>query len=308
MSVSQSKSIVQLILSHPLFLLVVGIFCTAGVMISSTVSIGKINSLIGLSGNPLGFLLGASVTAAACVLGYYLFTRFIEQRPFSDFDRNRAMPEFGYGLAVGALAMAAVVAVIAAFGGYKIVGYNLSSVVVIETLAIAIISGIPEEILLRGLAFRFLEKWLGSIAALSLSALLFGFLHLGNPNSSAFAATAIAIEAGILLGAIYMVTRRLWAAIGLHMAWNSVQGGVFGIKVSGTDVKGLIVSEPQGSDWLTGGAFGAEASIPALIICTAIGLYFLWRAYKADQFVFFSWHRFKTGEADPAVTSQTVSG
>ena len=299
---SKSKTIVQLILSHPLFLFVVGLFCTAGIMIAGAASIGKIIPFIGLAGNPLGFLLAASVTAAACVLGYYLFTRFIEQRPFADFGLDRAIPEFGYGLAVGALVMAAVVAVIAAFGGYKIVGYNLSSTVVIETLAIAIISGIPEEILLRGLAFRFLEKWLGSIAALSLSALLFGFLHISNPNASAFAATAIAIEAGILLGAIYMVTRRLWAAIGLHMAWNSVQGGVFGIKVSGTDVKGLIVSQPSGSDWITGGLFGAEASIPALVICTAIGLYFLWRAYDEDKFVLFSWHRFKTGEAEPTVT------
>ncbi len=275
-------------------------------MIAGAAAIDKIIQLIGLKGNSLGFLLAASVTAASCILGYYLFNRFIEQRPFSDFGRARAIPEFGYGLAVGALAMAAVVGVIAAFGGYRIVGYNFSSAVVIETLAIAIISGIPEEILLRGLIFRFLEKWLGSIAALSLSALLFGFLHIGNPNATVLAATAIAIEAGILLGAIYMVTRRLWAAIGLHMAWNSVQGGVFGIKVSGTDVKGLIVSEPIGSDWITGGLFGAEASIPAMIICTAIGLYFLRRAYDEDKFVLFSWHRFKTGEADPAAAAIKV--
>ncbi len=308
MSESQSKNIVQSILSHPLFLLVVGVFCTAGAMIAGAYSMGKIIPLIGLKGNPLGFLLGGSVTAAACVLGYYLFNRFIEQRPFTDFGRDRAIPEFGYGLAVGALAMAAVVAVIAALGGYHIIGYNLSSVVVIETLAIAIISGIPEEILLRGLIFRFLEKWLGSIAALALSALLFGYLHIGNPNATLFSAIAIAIEAGILLGAIYMVTRRLWAAIGLHMAWNSVQGGVFGIKVSGTDVKGLIVSEPRGSDWISGGLFGAEASIPALIICTAVGLYFLWRAYKSDQFVFFSWHRFKAGEASAVAQVEPTIG
>jgi uncharacterized protein len=295
--VTENKNIVQAILSHPLFLLITGFALTTAVTIGGAASMGKIIPLIIPKGNPLGFLLAASVTAAACVLGYYLFTRFIERRPFADFGRDRAIPEFGYGLAVGAGAMALVVGVIAALGGYRIVGYNFSSVVLIETLAVAIISGIPEEIFLRGIVFRFLEKWLGSIAALALSALLFGFLHIGNPNASILAATAIAIEAGILLGAIYMVTRRLWAAIGLHMAWNSVQGGVFGIKVSGTDVKGLIVSQPNGSDWITGGLFGAEASLPAMVICTTIGLYFLWRAYNEDKFVYFSWQRFKTGDA-----------
>ncbi len=101
-----------------------------------------------------------------------------------------------------------------------------------------------------------------------------------------------------MLGAIYMLTRRLWAAIGLHMAWNSVQGGVFGIKVSGTDVPGLLISKSSGSELLTGGAFGAEASLPAIILCTAVGICFLWRAKQKGQVVAPSLHRFKTGEAE----------
>src|SRR5699024_4499646 len=76
-----------------------------------------------------------------------------------------------------------------------------------------------------------------------------------------------AIEAGILFGLVYHVTRSLWACIGLHAAWNIMQGTVYGIPVSGTDADGFLVSTRTGPDWLTGGAFGAEASVIALVCC-----------------------------------------
>ena len=165
-----------------------------------------------------------------------------------------------------------------------------------------------EEILLRGLIFRLLEKWLGSWAALTISALLFGLAHIANPNSSLFAAIAIALEAGILLAAVYMVTRRLWAVIGLHMAWNFTQGGIFGVAVSGNEIEGLLASVMDGPELLTGGAFGAEASIPAILICTGIGLACLRRAHLDGRFVAASWHRFKTGDALPATSAGQLPG
>src|SRR3546814_4514721 len=91
---------------------------------------------------------------------------------------------------------------------------------------------------MRGVIFRLIERWLGSWIALAISAALFGAGHLANPNASWFAAVCIALEAGIMLGAIYMVTRRLWAAVGIHAAWNFTQGGIYGIAISGLDTQG----------------------------------------------------------------------
>src|SRR3546814_14021170 len=88
---------------------------------------------------------------------------------------------------------------------------------------------------MRGVIFRLIERWLGSWIALAISAALFGAGHLANPNASWFAAVCIALEAGIMLGAIYMVTRRLWAAVGIHAAVNFTPGGVYGIAISGLD-------------------------------------------------------------------------
>ncbi len=281
------------IISHPAFLLVAGIL-TTGLCVAAAGSV--LQKLAPQPGQTsLINLIGSCVLAGASVVGYSAFVRFIERKPLADFALKGAGLEWLYGAILGGGAMTLVVGVIAALGGYRITGYNPFASVIIDVVAVAIVSGILEEVLFRGLLFRLLEQWLGSISALILSALLFGLLHLGNPGASWLAAFAIALEAGILLGAVYMLTRRLWAVIGLHMAWNSVQGGVFGIKVSGTDLPGLIISESPGSHWLTGGAFGAEASVPAIIICTTIGLCCMFVAYHKGHVVSPSWHRFKTG-------------
>jgi uncharacterized protein len=100
------------------------------------------------------------------------------------------------------------------------------------------------------------------LSALVISGLVFGLLHVANPNATLLAGLAIAIEAGILLGGVYMLTRRLWLAMGLHLAWNLTQGGVYGVAVSGHAMDGLLESALSGPAWLSGGAFGAEASVP----------------------------------------------
>ena len=280
--------------AHPLFQLIVGfVFIVLSAIATGAVGQG-LTSVLGKSGAEE---LAVGVLAAVfAVLAYLAFGRWVERRRVDDLSFSGAFPEWLFGAAIGAGAMLLTVGVIAVFGGYRVIGTN-SVAVLLPVIGIAFQSGFVEEILLRGVVFRLMEKWLGSVVALSFSALLFGGLHLSNPNASLLAAFAIAIEAGILLGAIYMVTRRLWAAIGLHMAWNFTQGGILGVAVSGFDMPGILKPVMPGSNLLTGGSFGAEASVPAIVICTALGLFFLRRAYRKGCVVGFSWQRFKTGES-----------
>ena len=79
-----------------------------------------------------------------------------------------------------------------------------------------------------------------------------------NPEATWIAVLCIAVEAGVLLAAAYITTRRLWLPIGLHFAWNFTQGGIFGVPVSGFRVRGLLKSTLTGPELLSGGAFGAE--------------------------------------------------
>jgi hypothetical protein len=237
--------------------------------------------------------------AAIFVAVYVAFCRLIEGRPASELSLKTIGIELPAGIVTGLVIFSLVVGVIAAFGGYRVIGYHDVSVLVLA-LAISISSGFSEEIFFRGFFFRLTEKGLGTWTALGLSAALFGALHLGNPNATPLAAVAIMLEAGIMLAAVYMITRRLWAAIGLHAAWNFAQGGIYGIPVSGGSMDGVLKPEIRGSDLLTGGAFGAEASLPAIVIATAFGLVLLYVAWRRGQFMAPIWVRRRQGAAEQA--------
>jgi len=284
------KTLWQKFIAHPAILLILGLLL-----------FGLVSSIASESYRAVMPVQTASkFPPEEFLLFYWVFVRFVEQRPFTDLGLKGAGREWLFGVAVGAGAITIIIGIIAAFGGYRILDYNGPHVLIFMG-AIAIQSGVVEEILFRGLIFRLMEKWLGSAAALIISAMLFGLAHLSNENSSWFASICIAIEAGLLLGAIYMVTRRLWAAIGVHMAWNFTQGGIFGVAISGNEIPGVIVSVMPGPELLTGGDFGAEASLPALIVATAIGIGLLYVAIKRGEYIRPSKHRFLTGEALPAV-------
>jgi hypothetical protein len=113
-----------------------------------------------------------------------------------------------------------------------------------------------------------------------------------NPQGTLEGALFIAVEAGILLGAAYMLTRQLWLSIGFHMAWNYTQSAIFSSIVSGNDAaSGLIRSTIQGPDWLTGGSFGVESSVLSLLLCTTTGIVMVVMAVKRGKIVPPIWKR-----------------
>lgn len=71
------------------------------------------------------------------------------------------------------------------------------------------------------------------------------------------------------------------------MAWNFTQGYLFGAAVSGGGFGDAMARSTARSglpDWLTGGAFGPEASVPAFATCLALGVATLWLAWRAGRF------------------------
>jgi hypothetical protein len=149
----------------------------------------------------------------------------------------------------------------------------------------AIMPGFMEELLFRGILFRWIEEFAGSWISLAITSALFGLVHILNPGATWFSSFAIAVEAGLLLGGSYMLTRGLWMPIGLHAAWNFTQGAIFGVPVSGGPTNGLLRATLSGPTILSGGAFGLEASIIALVICAAAGSWFVWLAVKRGQII-----------------------
>lgn len=222
----------------------------------------------------------ATLMAAFALLVYAASVRFIEQRAVSELALSAMGRELGFGLLAGAGLYTFCVLILMVLGVYRIEGVN-PIVFVLPSIAMAVSSSVFEELLHRGVIFRNVEELAGSWIALGVSALIFGLRHLGNPDGTLLGALAITAEAGLLLAALFLLTRRLWLSIGSHLSWNFVQSGIFSGSVSGAfEQPGLFQATIQGPELLTGGSFGMEASLVALIICTATGLLVLRMAVK----------------------------
>jgi CAAX protease family protein len=227
---------------------------------------------------------GALLLTAIVLSAYAAYVRVIEKRAVIELSGRNAMRELGAGVLLGALLLALTMGVLAALGVYRITGYN-GWPAMLATLPGFILAAVLEEVVARGVIFRILNEWLGTWIALVLSAAVFGLLHLLNPGTTVLNAASVMMEAGLMLAAAYLLTRRLWLCIGIHFAWNFAQGGIFSGAVSGGTTRGLLQAKLVGADWLTGGAFGPEASLVALVICTTAGLLLLLAANRAGHFM-----------------------
>jgi uncharacterized protein len=239
-------------------------------------------------------LIAVAVAALMAVIGigvYAGFVRLVEQRPVSELALSKMGRELGLGLLGGAALYTFCVLILMALGVYRIESINPVALM-LPAAAMAVSSGVFEELLHRGTIFRNVEAMLGSWIALLASALFFGFRHLGNADGNMLGALAITIEAGLLLAALYLLTRRLWLCIGFHMAWNFTQAGIFSGTVSGGfEQPGLFKAIIEGPQLLTGGNFGMEASIIALLACTSLGVAVLIMAMRRGNIVPPSWKR-----------------
>ncbi len=218
--------------------------------------------------------------AVMAVVTYGATVRQGERRRPFELSLDGSVRELAVGLAIGGGLMLATVGVLGLTGWVTITSRPPTAIW--RALALTVQSGLVEEVLFRLVVLRLLWRAFNLPVALVASAALFGAAHLLNTNSGLFAALCIALEAGVMLGAFYLLTGRLWMAAGAHAGWNFAQGWLMGAAVSGMSgfAGGPFVTAPTPGvpDWLSGGAFGPEASLAALMLCTAVGAWVLVRA------------------------------
>lgn len=230
------------------------------------------------------------------VASYWLTGRLIERRPcLHELTIDRALQRVCRGLVLGAVLMGISAGFLAVIKVFHIDGLNPGYSPWMDLIRMGLVAGVTEEVLFRGLLFRLVEGTFGTWAAVAISALVFGGVHLSNPHGTWAGTLGIALEAGVLFAAVYAFTRSLWMVIGLHFAWNVVQGPVMGIVVSGSSSAGhgLTQSDLTGPPWLSGGDFGIEASAPTVIILTTVGALVLISIARRDLIVRPFWVRRK---------------
>jgi len=236
---------------------------------------------------PAGFRLVAAIAGCiALVAAYWGAVRLGEKRRVPELDLRRAPADLLLGVSIGAALLTAIVGLLWIFGWVVIEARTVDRVAL--ALRDSIRSGVVEELVLRLVIFRLLWRAFGIWPAIAGAALLFGALHLANPDSSPFAAACLIAGEGIGIG-LYLITGRIWAAIGMHAAWNFTQGWIFGAAVSGiTDIAGgpLALHPALGVPaTLSGGGFGPEASLAALGISLLASGALLLRAWRLARFV-----------------------
>ncbi len=222
---------------------------------------------------------------------YVAYGKFIERREVTELSTPGLVREWAIGALLGAGLYSACAVSLMLLGIYRIEGFN-PAIFLLPNIALAIKSGIFEELVFRGVLFKSVEDVFGSWAGIVTSSLVFGLIHMMNAGATLGGAIYICIEAGLLLSAAYMVTRRLWIGIGLHMAWNYFQSAVFSGVVSGAETDpGLLKAVIEGPQWLTGGSFGMEHSIFALVYCTSAGVILLIIAIRRGHLMQPMWKR-----------------
>ena len=236
---------------------------------------------------PLYYLVYLIASILVCYFVYRAYVRLVEKRPVYELSGAGAPVELGIGVAVGLGLVAAVVGLLLSLGYYRIAGANVFAVVFVA-LANDGAGAFVEEVVLRGIIFRVAEERLGTWVALAVSVVLFAFLHLAGPNATVGSTLVVGVEGGVLLSAAYVLTRRLWLAIGIHFGWDFSQDAIFGV---GKGAKGLVVGDLGGPAWLSGGSAGIEGSVVALVLCAGVGAYLIVRAARQGNLLAPGWKR-----------------
>ena len=219
-------------------------------------------------------LNGLVSTTVALVVGW-LCGKYLEGLPFSALGasfKDRWLVNLLIGLVGGAATFAIGAGVGVLFGGLWFTfnsdaPENSIAWTLLISFAVFAAAAAFEEALFRGYILQTFVRANLAWPAIIATSLLFGAVHLGNPNANWISSANTAL-AGIWFGVAYLKTRDLWFVTGLHLAWNWTQGSIFGVEVSGlTDIvqQPLMRESDIGPAWLTGGNYGIEGGIATTV-------------------------------------------
>ena len=252
------------------------------VMVAGVVG-GQVVMLV--EGDPWLTLALGLLTALVTLVLYWWVVRLTEGGTVTDVTRKGVVAGLGGGTLVGLLLFASVIVNIAFLGYYEVDGMG-SVTGAVGLFGFMAAAAVTEEVLFRGVLFRFIERGAGTWIAVVASSVLFGLWHLPNPNASLLGIAIITVGAGGLLAAAYMATRSLWLPIGIHFGWNLAASAIFSTEVSGNGTPaGLLDATTSGPLLVTGGDFGPEASLYSLVFLVLATVVYLWVARRRRNLV-----------------------
>jgi membrane protease YdiL (CAAX protease family) len=155
------------------------------------------------------------------------------------------------------------------FTGGTITYVNSESILLHSAYALrnGLSPGITEELLFRGFIMKLVErKWNRKIAII-LPSIIFASLHLisGMDSSDIILLFIAGIAVSVMFSLVTYVNENVWNAVIVHTVWNTLIIGVFYISPQ-NDIQNMInYTLDNNNTLITGGRFGIESGIPAII-------------------------------------------
>ena len=237
---------------------------------------------------PVTVTLTPWVLLASAVLGHAITFRLVDRRGWRSVRLDRSALRIRAliaALALGTVAVAFATIPLLAIGWLRVVPGPAGSSI---ALGVAIVwflapAALWEELVFRGYGFSVLAEWWGTPAALGVTSLAFGLVHLQNEGAT-LGSVSVVVIAGLFLGAVLVVLRSLWAAFAAHLAWNwalvgALHSAVSGIPFATPDYRVI----DAGPDWATGGVWGPEGGLPAALSLLLVTFYLYTRRPRREE-------------------------
>ncbi|MGW5643238.1 CPBP family intramembrane glutamic endopeptidase [Saccharopolyspora sp. NPDC003752] len=240
--------------------------------------------LVSAFGLPMSALVGGELgltTQLALMLSFAgasgllaLWIRVKERRPFGSvgfFPASRIGAHLAFGTAVAVVLLSVPVGINVLSGQFEIGSVRAAQIggALVALIGFAVQAG-TEEILTRGYLMQVTYRKWGLVAAIAFQALVFAALHGVNAGVSVIALVNILLIA-VVLAFWALAEGGLWGVCAFHAVWNWWQGNVYGIEVSGMDIRTTVLEiggSPGSAPLLTGGGFGIEGSLLTTAVLT----------------------------------------
>jgi len=219
---------------------------------------------------------------------YLYFVKIFEKRKADEISLDKkTMKDFSIGCIIGISLISVTFSLLYLLGYCSIKGIN-NSPDLFQSFLFAFFFAFLQDIVYFAIIFRIAERHLGTVIAIAIAGIIFGFTHLLFPDYSLWGAIAITIVGAILFSALYIRTRKIWMIFGFHFMYNFIQNG-FLLKIQ--DMESLLKIRVTGSEIIAGSQNGLESSIIAIILSICIGMYFMKKAKNEGKFILPFWKK-----------------
>lgn len=240
------------------------------------------------------------IVIVASSLVVWIIRKYFDKKTFISLGLGLdsfAVKDFFVGIAISGLMIGSIFIILLISGLSEIKemswsGNGISAVIQILLwfFGMGLAVGWSEELAFRGYLLQNMKDGMGLFWAVLISCLLYGLLHMSNPNSTILSGILISVFSYLRIFG-WLRTGQLWLSMGMHAGWDFFQGPILGFSVSGMNTKSLVKQTISGEDWITGGSFGPEAGIIVIpVIILSLILMYLWTLKRVNT----PWEKYKT--------------